>query len=461
MQKPSLSIVKILNMSLGFFGIQFGWGLQMANMSAIYEFLGAKADQIPILWLAAPLTGLLVQPVVGFMSDRTWGPLGRRRPYFLGGAIFASLALVLMPHSSTVWMAALLLWILDFSVNISMEPFRAFVGDILPDEQRARGFAMQSLMIGLGAVLASSLPWMMTNWFGISSEPLAKEAVDTVHESLKVTLSSVTGNMSIPETVRYSFAVGAIVFISAVLWTVISTKEYPPEDMAAFRRSRSEKKGLKENAWELARTFREMPDTMKDLGWVQLFTWFGLFCMWIYFSVAVAHNIFGAADHTSKLFSEGIQWGGVCFSVYNAVCFVFSFFLIWLSSKVSPKTIHTACLTLGGAGLLSIAFIHDKTLLLVPMVGIGIAWASIVSMPYAILAGSLPSSRMGVYMGIFNFFIVIPQIVASLGLGILMRAFLRNNSMAAVVLGGFSMLIAALLVLRVRTGRPSKEAAVI
>ncbi len=454
MEKPRLNLRQIMSMSFGFFGIQFGWGLQMANMSAIYEFLGAKADQIPILWLAAPLTGLIVQPIVGFMSDRTWCRLGRRRPYFLGGAIFASLALLFMPHSTTVWMAALLLWVLDFSVNISMEPFRAFVGDILPEEQRAQGFAMQSLLIGFGAVLASALPWMLTNWFGISSSPLAKAAVDSVRETLTVTLAGLTGNAAIPVTVRYSFAIGAVVFLAAVLWTVISTKEYPPENMETFRKMKAEKSGLAANLKELGRTFLEMPRTMKQLAWVQLFTWFGLFCMWIYFSVAVAHHIFGAQDHHSAAFGDGVQWGGVCFSVYNAVCFVFSFLLIAVSRRVSPKIIHLVCLLCGGLGLLSVAFIHDKNLLMLPMVGVGIAWASIVSMPYAMLSGALPANRMGVYMGIFNFFIVIPQIVASLGLGVVMRSFLHDNSMAAVVLGGSSMIIAAALVLRVKVEKP-------
>lgn len=454
MEKPRLSLWQILSMSFGFFGIQFGWGLQMANMSAIYEFLGAKASQIPILWLAAPLTGLLVQPIVGHMSDRTWGPLGRRRPYFLVGAIFASLALVFMPHSPTVWAAAILLWILDFSVNISMEPFRAFVGDMLPHEQRAEGFAMQSLLIGLGAVLASALPWMMTNWFGVSAAPLAKEAVDTVRETLTVTLSGLTGNTAIPATVRYSFAIGAFVFFVAVLWTVISTKEYPPDDMAAFRRMKAEKSGLAGNLRELGRAFVEMPRTMRQLAWVQLFTWFGLFCMWIYFAVAVAHYVFGATDPKSALFAEGVQWGGICFSVYNAVCFIFSFLLIALSRRISPKMIHLVCLLCGGLGLLSVPLIHDKNLLLLSMVGIGVAWASIVSMPYAMLSRSIPAGRMGVYMGIFNFFIVIPQIVASLGLGMVMKTFFHDNSMLAVMLGGISMVIAAALVLRVKVEKP-------
>jgi maltose/moltooligosaccharide transporter len=358
-----------------------------------------------------------------------------------------------MPHSSAVWMAAVLLWMLDFSVNISMEPFRAFVGDLVSDEQRAQGFAMQSLLIGMGAVLASALPWMMTNWFGVSSIPLAKEAVDTLHEHLGTVVKGAAAASAIPATVRYSFYVGAIVFFISVLWTVLATKEYPPEDMEAFRKMKAEKRGFGSHVRELAETFVQMPQTMRQLAWVQMFTWLGLFCMWIYFSVAIARHVFGAADQTSPLFSEGVQWAGVCFSMYNAVCFVFSFVLIGLSRKVSAKLIHLVCLLCGGIGLISVMFIKSKYMLLLPMTGVGIAWASIVSMPYAMLSGALPANRMGVYMGIFNFFIVIPQIVASLGLGWVMSRFLHGSSITAVVLGGVSMVIAALLVLRVRVHR--------
>ncbi|HRZ87340.1 MAG TPA: MFS transporter [bacterium] len=452
MDKPRRSLFALLNMSFGFFGIQFGWGLQMANMSAIYEYLGAKESQIPILWLAAPLTGLIVQPIVGHLSDRTWGRLGRRRPYFLGGTIFATIALIMMPHSSAVWMAAVLLWMLDFSVNISMEPFRAFVGDLVSDEQRAQGFAVQSLLIGMGAVLASSLPWMLTNWFGVSAHPLFPAAVDTVKEQIGI-VSHATAASAIPDTVRYAFYAGAAVFFASVIWTVISTKEYPPEDMDAFNKMKAEKSGFMSHVRDLAETFVQMPKTMRQLAWVQVFTWLGLFCMWIYFSVAIARHVFGAADQTSALFSEGVQWGGVCFSMYNAVCFVFSFVLIALSRRVSAKLIHMVCLLLGGLALVSVAFIKNKYMLMLPMAGVGIAWASIVSMPYAMLSGALPPHRMGVYMGIFNFFIVIPQIIASLGLGWVMNRFLHGNSLAAVVVGGASMVVAALLVLRVRVKR--------
>ena len=425
MEKPPFSFWQLWNMSFGFLGIQFGWGLQTANMSAIYEYLGAKPDQIPALWLAAPMTGLLVQPIIGSMSDRTWGPLGRRRPYFLVGALLASTALVLIPFSSTLWMAAGLLWVLDSSINISMEPFRAFVADLLPERQRGRGFAMQSLFIGLGAVVASALPWMLSHWFGVSS---------------RTSLAA-----RIPSTVRYSFYLGAAAFLGAVLWTVFTTREYPPEDMAAFRSLKARRHGLVGGAEEIWHAIMEMPSTMRRLAWVQIFTWLGIFCMGLYFIPAVAHNVFGAPDEKSSLYAEGLEWGGVCFSVSSLVTFFTAFGLVIASRRVRPKQIHTVCLFCGAVGLLSVGVIHDKYLLLLSMTGIGIATASIISMPYALLASSLPPDRIGVYMGIFNLFIVLPEIVASLGFGWLMNTWLHNNRLHAVVAGGVSMLLAALL----------------
>ncbi len=429
MQKPRLSFWQMWNMSFGFLGIQFGWGLQMANMSAIYEYLGARADQIPILWLAAPLTGLIVQPIIGHVSDRTWGPLGRRRPYFLTGAVLSSAALVLMPNSSVLWMAAGLLWILDASINISMEPFRAFVADLLPEEQRTQGFAMQSLFIGLGAIVASALPWLMRRFLSTEGTQAAR---------------------TIPHTVRFSFYIGAAAFFIAVLWTIVSTREYPPDDMNAFRRMKSEKTGMVRNAAEIFQSIEQMPQTMKQLAWVQICTWLGLFCMWLYFPVAVARNVFGAPDESSVLYTQGIEWAGICFAMYSAVCFVFSFALPVLVRATNRKMTHTICLLCGAAGLLSVAVIHDKALLLLSMTGVGIAWASILAMPYAILSGSLPPQKTGVYMGIFNFFIVIPEILASLGLGWVMAHVLHNNRLAAVIAGGIFLIIAAALTHRVQ-----------
>lgn len=424
MSKPKLSFWQIWNMSFGFFGIQFGWGLQMANMSAIYQYLGADESTIPLLWLAAPITGLIVQPIVGFYSDRTWTKLGRRRPYFLVGAILASLALIAMPNSSTLWMAAGLLWILDASVNISMEPFRAFVGDKLDKKQRKVGFAMQSLLIGLGAVLSSSLPYILTNWFNVSNE----------------------SEGAIPQTVKIAFYVGAGVFFAAVLYTIITTEEYPPEDMEAFSKMKHETAGVGNAFKEIFQGIGSMPKTMKQLALVQFFTWFGLFCMWIYFIPAVATHIFRGVDHSSAEYQAGAEWGGVCFSVYNGVAFLFAFLLLLLVRKFSAKGIHTTCLVMGALGLISVAFLVEAKLLLASMFCVGIAWASILSMPYAMLANAIPGNKMGFYMGIFNFFIVLPQIAASLGLGIVMSVFLAGNSMNAVLLGGVSLLIAAFCV---------------
>ena len=438
MAEHRLSFWQIWNMSFGFLGIQFGWGLQMANMSAIYEYLGARADQIPILWLAAPLTGLVVQPIIGHMSDRTWNRLGRRRPYFLAGALLASGALILMPQSSALWMAAGLLWILDASINISMEPFRAFVADLLPEEQRTRGFAMQSLFIGLGAVIASALPWMMTNVFHVQSE---------------------SNGRSIPLAVRLSFYAGAIAFLGAVMWTIASTKEYPPDDLEAFAEMKRAKSGLSASAAEILRSIGHMPLIMKRLAWVQLFTWLGLFCMWLYFPVAVAHNVFGAPDQNSPVYTQGVEWAGICFGLYSAVCFAFSFALPALARALGRKTTHSLCLLCGAAGLLSVGVIHNQYLLLLSMTGVGVAWASILAMPYAILAGSLPAGKTGVYMGIFNFFITIPEITASLFFGWVMLHLLHNNRLAAVVAGGCFMILAALLVKRVVEVAPEQAPA--
>lgn len=425
--KP-INLLGIINMSVGFFGIQFGWALQMTNMSAIFEYLGAEADEIPILWLAAPLTGLIVQPMVGQMSDNTWGPLGRRRPYFLFGAILSSLALVFMPHSSQLWMAAGCLWILDTSNNISMEPFRAFVGDLLPADRRTQGFAMQSFFIGAGSVIASAFPWLLNHLGGIANTG---------------------GENGIPPTVEISFYVGAAAFLGTVLWTVLSTEEHPPEDMEAFEQQQEEQGGLFGGLSEIGSAIREMPATMRSLAWVQFFSWLGMYCVFLYFPPAVARNIFGATNQSSPLYSEGIEWAGICIAAYNAVCLVFSFLLPRLARATSRETTHAICLTCGGIGLISLWFVENPNFVLLSMVGLGIAWSSLLAMPYAILVGALPDERTGVYMGIFNAFIVIPEILASLGFGWVMRYVFDENRLLAVVSGGFAMLIAAVLVQRV------------
>jgi maltose/moltooligosaccharide transporter len=427
--KKRLNFLQIINMSVGFFGIQFGWALQMTNMSAIFEHLGAQADEIPILWLAAPLTGLIVQPMVGHMSDNTWGPLGRRRPYFLFGAILSSTALVFMPHSSSLWMAAGGLWILDTSNNVSMEPFRAFVGDLLPAERRTQGFAMQSFFIGAGSVLAAAFPWLLNHLFNVTNTG---------------------GEHSIPPTIEISFYVGAAAFLGTVLWTVLSTEEYPPEDLEAFEQQKAEQGGFGGGVAEIWSAIREMPDTMRQLAWVQSFSWLGMYCVFLYFPPAVARNVFGATSQSSELYSEGIEWAGICIAAYNAVCLVFSFILPKLSRFTSRQITHCLCLICGGIGLISLWFIENPYLILLAMVGLGIAWSSLLAMPYAILVGSLPDERTGVYMGIFNAFIVLPEILASLGFGWVMRYWFNENRMLALVSGGVAMIIAALLVLRVQ-----------
>jgi maltose/moltooligosaccharide transporter len=442
--RPRLNFREMFNMSFGFLGIQFGWGLQLANMSAVYERLGARPDEVPLLWLAAPVTGLLVQPVVGALSDRTWGPLGRRRPYFLVGAILASVALFFMPTSSTLWMAASLLWILDGSINISMEPFRAFVADKLNASQRTAGFVMQSFFIGVGATLANALPFILS--------------------SMGVTGSTASG---IPLTVKYSFQAGAAVFLLAVLWTVFTTTEFPPEDMAAFEREKKGRGGLGALFSEITTSIGQMPQTMKQLAVVQFFTWLGLFCMWIFFVPTVARHVFGATDPGSELYARGMEWGGLTFAFYSITCFAVAFALPRLAAATSRKMTHAIALVCGGVSLLSVYLIHDQYLLLLTMVGVGIAWASILSMPFAILAGALPANRMGVYMGVFNFFIVIPEILAALLFGPIIRTvFGRDNpnaSLYMVMVGGVCMLIAALMVMRVHDAgdRDIDEAAVI
>jgi maltose/moltooligosaccharide transporter len=420
--KPRLSFWQIWNMSFGFFGIQFGWGLQMGNMSAIYEYLGADESQLPLLWLAAPLTGLIVQPIIGHMSDRTWGRFGRRRPYFLIGAILSSLALLAMPHSGVLWMAAGLLWILDASVNISMEPFRAFVADLLPEEQRTVGYAMQSVFIGAGAVIASKLP----QWLQDGGVSIRTDAANPI-----------------PQTVVVAFTVGAAVFFLAVLWTVLTTREHPPEDADAFRRKQAEGFG------EIWTAFREMPARMKQLAAVQFFTWMGLFCMWIFFTVAVARNIMGATDAGSELYERGMNLARDCFAQYNFVAFLAAMVFLWLGRFVNAKWIHFWSLLVGGLGLASVGVIREPWMLLVAFTGVGIAWASILSMPYAMLSNALPPARMGVYMGIFNFFIVIPQILVAIIISRVMENFPQVNRLSAVVFGGISMLVAALLTLLV------------
>jgi len=500
--KPRLNFWQIWNMCFGFFGIQIGWGLQNANVSRIFQSLGAAIEELPILWIAAPLTGLLVQPIVGYFSDHTWNRLGRRRPFFLGGSVLATIALFAMPNSSFLWIAAIMLWIMDASINITMEPFRAFVGDMLPDEQRTRGFAMQSFFIGTGAVIASAMPWMMTNWFGISN---------------------VAELGSIPDSVRYSFYLGGGAYFISVMWTVITTREYSPEELEAFEVTRTgelhlsspvatgrtpsqffrtggiwlvtglvltvfiitqdlakelyvlgfgfsafgllqflaawfKKKQQAENGFlEVMEDLFAMPRAMKQLAVVQFFSWFALFAMWIYSTAAITSHHYGTTDTTTALYNSGADWVGVLFASYNGFAALTAFAIPIMAARYSKKIAHMINLWLGGIGLISFFFIREPTLLWIPMIGVGIAWASILSMPYSILSGSLPASKMGVYMGIFNFFIAIPQLVAASLLGLLVKFLFDGEAIFALVLGGISLFIAGLTTLLVEDPTEQKQ----
>ena len=487
-QKPAMSFWQIWNMCFGFLGIQFAFGLQNSNVSRIFQTLGANIDDVAILWVAAPLTGLIVQPIVGHYSDRTWNWLGRRRPYFLAGAVLASIALVAMPRSSVLWMAAGLLWVLDASINIAMEPFRAFVGDQLPENQRPTGYAMQVFFIGVGAVVASMLPWILAR-AGVSNVGLGE------------------GEAAIPETVRYAFDIGAAVMAFALLWTVITTREYPPTQLhgfgdatpqsatvepgkAAHRRGRGllwlvagvvgllcvwrfelDKSlfilGGLLSAWglllvgfaggrgeslvpTLVRDIDHMPARMRELVPVQFFSWLALFAMWLYTTAAVTQVHFGATDATSEIYNDGANWVGVLFGAYNGFAALAAMVIPLMVKRFGLSVSHMLNLVLGAAGLASFAVIRDPDWLLLSMVGVGFAWASILSLPYALLAGCVPSRKMGVYMGIFNFFIVIPQLVAASVLGTVLRQLLGGQPIYVLVVGGASFLLAGVLVLRVK-----------
>ncbi len=481
-RKPQLSFWQIWNMCFGFLGIQFGFALQNANVSRIFQTLGAEIDEIPILWIAAPLTGLIVQPIVGYYSDRTWNRLGRRRPYFLFGAIFATLALFVMPNSPTLWIAAGMLWVLDASINISMEPFRAFVGDQLPPRQRPSGYAMQSFFIAIGSVVASMLPWLLAQ-AGVGNTALPGE---------------------VPDTVRYAFYFGGVVLLLAVGWTVLRTREYPPEELAAHDQDRAPPGALrpvgnraaKGLVWLLVGAvgvaaivyfnldkqlfvltggiaafgiallaagkvrsdgmfgtimgdLHEMPTVMRQLAVVQFFSWFALFAMWIYTTSAVTQVHYATTDPGSAAYNEGANWVGVLFAAYNGFAALAAIAIPWMVRLMGLRVSHLVNVSLGGLGLLSFLVIDDPKWLLLSMVGVGFAWASILSLPYALLSDSLPAKKMGIYMGIFNFFIVIPQLVAASILGFLLKMFMGNQPIHALAVGGISLFIAGLFVLRV------------
>lgn len=479
--KPALSFWQIWNMCFGFLGIQFGFALQNANASRIFQTLGADMEQVPGLWIAAPLTGLIVQPIVGYLSDRTWNRFGRRRPYFMVGALFTTLALLAMPNSPALWVAAGTLWVLDASINISMEPFRAFVGDQLPPRQRASGYAMQSFFIGVGAVVASMLPWLLAHW-GVSNTAAPGE---------------------VPATVRYAFYLGGAVLFLSIGWTVLRTREYPPEDLHGFddatpaaTATQPRRADVAAALWgavgiaggaaiavsggdrmlyvlaglclgygvlqglaprlrrghmlaAIACDLQTMPQAMRRLAWVQFFSWFALFAMWIYTTAAVTQTHYGTHDATSAAYNDGANWVGVLFAAYNGFAALAAIAIPRLVRACGLRMSHLLNLCLGAAGLLSFLWIRDPQWLLLSMVGVGFAWASILSLPYALLSDSVPAAKMGVYMGIFNFFIVIPQLVAVSVLGFVLTHWLDGRPLYALAIGGGSLLVAALCVLRV------------
>jgi maltose/moltooligosaccharide transporter len=434
-EKPKLSFWEIWNMSFGFLGIQFGFALQNANVSRIFETLGAEKDSLPILWLAAPVTGLIVQPVIGYYSDKTWIPKwGRRRPFFAIGAILATIALFIMPNSPSLWIAAGMLWVMDGSINVSMEPFRAFVGDVLPNEQRTKGFAMQAFFIGIGAVIASILPYVLTNWLGFDNT---------------------APDGQIPDSVKWSFYIGGVAFFAAVMWTVFNSKEYPPEDIEKLKLENSERGVFTGLAESFIGIFK-MPKTMVQLAFVQFFSWFALFAMWIYSTPAVTEHIYGTTDPKSILYNEGANWVGIMFGVYNGVAALAAFLLPQLAKYFGRKGTHMLALFCGALGLISIFYINDPNLLVLSMIGVGIAWASILSVPYAMLSSALPSDKMGYYMGVFNFFIVIPQIVAAGILGFILKNFFDNDAIYALIIGGASLFLAGLLSLLVNDNDKEK-----
>ncbi len=434
-KRPTLSIWALINMSVGFFGIQHGFEIQFARMSSIYEKLGAKPDQIPLLWLAAPATGLIIQPIIGYLSDKTWiAPLKmRRRPYFLAGAALASAALCLMPEASSLWMAAGLLWILDASLNVTMEPFRALVADTQNSEQRPTGYALQSLMIGLGTILGNYIASVDLN----QTFPfLAGWGKDAAH---------------------LSFYACAGIFLASVIYSVVTTPEYPPEKPVDSAAHAPQKLWPSFKKWllETKDCYFHMPSAMKRLAVIQFFTWMGLFCMWIYYSLAVAHNVFGAQDPHSALYDQGIRWAARTTMFKGLATPIFAACLPFLVRRLGRAYTHAAALLACGAGLLCVPWIHDPRMLYLPMIAAGVGWASIVSMPYVILVEQLPADKYGIFMGIFNMFIVIPEILVSVGLGSVISGVLRDNDAAVVALGGALILVASLMTLSLRRFEPA------
>lgn len=442
--KPRLSFLQIFNMSFGFLGIQMGFALQNVNASRILQSFGADVHSLSWFWIIPPLMGLIVQPIIGHYSDITWTRMGRRKPYFLVGSLLAALGLILMPQSGifvallpALWVGAGFLMIMDASFNIAMEPFRALVADLLPSDQRTLGYSAQTILIGVGAVIGSWLPYALSNWFGVSSDAPGDQ---------------------VPYHIILSFVIGAVCMVGAVLVTIMSVKEFPPEELVRYEtEEKSPEAGANKGFMAIFSDFAKMPDTMRQLAWTQFFSWFALFGMWVFSTPAIAHHIYGTplvefkdlTDAQKEIYQKAGDWVGIIFGVYNGVSAIFAFFLPYLAKKLGRRATHAISLIIGGIGLISIYFISNPNMLILSMVGVGIAWASILAMPYAILAGSIPARKMGVYMGIFNFFIVLPQIVNAIIGGLLVKYLYGGNAIYALVVSGIAFLIAAVSVFRV------------
>ncbi|MEJ5963912.1 MFS transporter [Pedobacter immunditicola] len=439
-QKPRLSTAQVFNLSAGFFGIQFGFALQNGNASRILQTFGADVEHLSLFWLAAPLTGMIVQPIIGYYSDKTWNRFGRRRPFFLIGAILTAIALMIMPNSGSlagymppIIIGAGMLMIMDASINVAMEPFRALVADKLPESQRSFGFSMQTFLIGAGAIAGSWLPYIFSEYIGVSKTAAQGQ---------------------IPDNVIYSFYAGAAILILTILWTVVTTKEYPPEEMELYHdEPKEEDAGL----FSIFKDFSKMPLTMKQLGLVQFFSWFALFSMWVFSTPAIAQHIYKVmpGDTSSIAFADAGNWVGVLFGIYNGVSAIYALMLPTIARLTSKKIAHAFSLVAGGAGLLSIYFITDPDYLIISMIGIGLAWGSILSMPYAILSSSIPARKMGVYMGIFNFFITMPQIVNGFFGGMIVKQFYNGEAIYAIVLAGIFMILGAVSVLYIQDNTES------
>ena len=437
--KPSLSFWQIWNLTFGFLGIQFGLALQNANSSRILQTYGADVEQLSFFWLAAPLTGMIIQPIIGHYSDRTWCRLGRRRPFFLVGALLTAVALMLMPNAglflspgtetallSPVLIGAGMLMIMDASINVTMEPFRALVADMLPDEQHTTGFAVQTFLIGVGAVIGSLLPSVMNRFFGFSNAVVAGEVADNV---------------------KMAFYVGAVVLLCSVFWTIVRTREYSPAELAEFNPAPAEESSKPQNGFaEILHDILHMPKIMLQLGVCQFFAWFALFSMWVYTTPAIAEHVYGATDPASTGYATAGDKVGDLFGIYNFVAMLFALLLIPIARRIGRKMTHAVCLSLGGLGLISMYLLPDADWMILSMIGVGIAWASILAMPYAILSDSLPAAKMGTYMGIFNFFITIPQITNGVIHGWIVRHVYEGHAVFALLTGGVFLLLAALSV---------------